>query len=104
MGYPEFVDSIVNADTDLGREIPDIFLMLYAYLLPAAEFIVGIMLLINKGTDRAYQIIALIYLTFIFGQEYNGNTSKVGTEYLPSLTALAVAYYANYKVTRGKSS
>lgn len=103
MGYVEFVDSIVHADTILAGEIPSFLLIIYAYLLPIAELVAGILLIVNKQVSRAYQVIALVYLTFIFGQEYNGNTSKVGTEYLPSLVALSIAYYTYHKSSKEKA-
>lgn len=102
MGYGNFVESMVTADTLLAKEIPDVFLMIYAYLLPLAELLAGVLLLFNKYTKEAYQLIALMYLTFILGQQYDGNTAKVGTEYLPSLVALAVAYWTHHKVAAGK--
>lgn len=93
MGYTGFADSLVSGDTLIAQEIPSIILYIYGLLLPAAELIAGILLLINKYVKEAYVLIAWMYLTFVFGQQYNGNTAKVGTEYLPSLVALSVAFF-----------
>jgi hypothetical protein len=42
-----------------------------------------------------------MYLTFIFGQQYDGNTSKVGTEYLPGLLTLCVAVFFAARAGKG---
>lgn len=97
MGYGGFAESLVAADDLMAKEIPHFILYAYGYLLPAAELIAGVLLLFNKYVKVAYMIIAAIYLSFIFGQEYNGNTAKVGNEYLPGLLALVAAYYLNHK-------
>lgn len=98
MGYGGFAESLVaNADSLFSNEIPDIFLYIYGWIIPGLEFVVGLMLLLDKGTRTAYKLVAIIYLSFILGQQYDGNTSKVGTEYLPSLVALVVAYYTYHK-------
>ena len=97
MGYGGFAESLVTADTLLAKEMPHFILYLYGYLLPAAELIAGVLLAINKHTRYAYALIAVIYLTFIFGQMYNLNTAKIGTEYFPSLIALSLAVYLDEK-------
>lgn len=102
MGYGGFADSIVSADNLLAKEVPSFLLYIYGYLLPAAELVAGLLLLFNKYTKAAYIIIATIYLSFIFGQEYNGNTSKVGNEYLPAMIALVLSYYLTHKVEEAK--
>ena len=78
MGYGGFAESLVTADTLIAQELPAFLLYAYGYIIPALELVVGLMLLANKYTKTAYQIIGIIYLSFIFGQQYNGNTSKVG--------------------------
>lgn len=96
MGIPEFADSIVGGAMNtelLAGEIPSIALYIYGLLLPVAEMLAGILLLLNKKVREAYVIIALIYLSFIFGQMYSGNTGKIGTDYLPSLMALTFAVF-----------
>ncbi|MFT7016327.1 MAG: hypothetical protein ACJATX_000286 [Candidatus Paceibacteria bacterium] len=97
MGYGGFAESLVNGDTLFAKELPDFLLYAYGYVIPALEFIIGAMLLLNKKTKLAYQIMAGIYLSFIIGQQYDGNTSKVGNEYLPALLTLVVAYYTYHK-------
>lgn len=88
MGYGGFAESLVTADTLMAKEIPHMLLLAYGYVLPAAELIVGVLLLANKYVREAIAVIAIIYLTFVFGQMYNLNTAKIGTEYFPSLLAL----------------
>lgn len=100
MGYGGFAESLVGADNHVAREIPHFLLYIYGYLLPAAELIAGLLLIFNKHTKIAYNLIAVIYLSFIFGQEYNGNTSKVGNEYLPAMVALVVSYYLTCQVEK----
>lgn len=100
MGIPEFATSITEGAMNtelLANEIPHILLYVYGLALPFVEFIAGFLLLINKYVREAYIMIALTYLSFIFGQMYSGNTSKIGTDYLPSLTALSIAVYAREK-------
>ena len=97
MGYTGFADALIAGDGHLASEFPGAALYVYGLLLPAAELIAGALLLVNKYVDEAYALIALMYLTFIFGQQYDGNTSKVGTEYLPSLLALSAAVYFHKK-------
>jgi uncharacterized membrane protein YphA (DoxX/SURF4 family) len=90
MGIPEFAQGLMAGESLVAQEIPDVLLLAYGYVLPLAELAAGVMLLLNKYTKEAYALIALIYLTFVFGQMYNGNTVKVGMEYFPSLIALAM--------------
>lgn len=98
MGYGGFAEALVtNPDSLLSQEFPSALLYLYGWIIPGLELLVGLMLLFDRGTRTAYKLVALIYLTFIFGQQYDGNTAKVGTEYLPSMVALAVGYYAYHK-------
>ncbi len=97
MGYGGFAEGLVAAEDLLSAEIPHALLYAYGYIIPAAEFIFGVMLLFNFHAKKAYLGIALIYLSFVFGQQYNGNTAKVGTEYLPSLLVLVAAYYMHHK-------
>ena len=101
MGYGGFAESLVaNADSLFAQELPSFLIYLYGWALPAIEMIVGLMLLFNKKTVLAYKVVALIYLSFILGQQYDGNTAKVGTEYLPSMVALAVGYFAYAKTPK----
>lgn len=96
MGIPEFADSIVGGAMGtelLAGEMPAIALYAYGLVLPVVEMIAGILLLINIKVREAYALIALTYLSFIFGQMYSGNTGKIGTDYLPSLTALTLAVF-----------
>ncbi len=78
----------------LAREIPGFLLYGYGLGLPFMELAAGILLLVNRHVRIAFALIAGIYLSFIFGQMYSGNTGKVGTDYLPSLVALCVAVFA----------
>ena len=89
-GYGSFADGLVLS---MGESFPEWLLLVYGYILPAVEIIVGICLLINKKTKLAYQVVGAIYLSFILGQQIAGNTGAVGAEYLPSLLALVVGYY-----------
>ena len=93
MGYTGFADALVGGDGNLAAEIPNIILYVYGLIIPAAELLAGAALLANKYVQEAYTAIALMYLSFIFGQMYDGNTSKVGTEYFPSLVALCLAVF-----------
>ena len=103
MGYGGFAEGLVsNADSLLAGELPSGLLYLYGGIIPAAELLAGLALLFNRYTQKAYIAIAFIYLSFVFGQQYDGNTAKVGTEYLPSLVALVLAYWMHWK-TENKS-
>ena len=97
MGYTGFAEAIVAGDGYLANEIPYLFLYVYGLALPAAELAAGIALLANKYVREAYAGIALMYLTFIFGQQYDGETGKVGTEYLPALVALTIGVFMREK-------
>ena len=97
LGYGGFAEGLVNGDSLFAKELPDFLLYAYGYIIPGLELVVGVLLLVNKYTKTAYQIIAAIYLSFIFGQQYDGNTSKVGNEYLPALLTLVTAYYLHHK-------
>lgn len=93
MGYPGFAESLLAADDLIAGEIPHIILYIYGLVLPAAELLAGVGLLLNKYVKEAYFTIGVIYLTFVFGQMYNGNTGKIGTDYLPSLVALSLGVF-----------
>ena len=97
MGYGGFAESIVNSDTLFAKELPDFLLYAYGYILPGLELLIGLLLLANRYTKYAYHLAALVYLSFIFGQQYDGNTSKVGNEYLPALLTMTVGYYYYHK-------
>ena len=97
MGYPGFAESLVAADDLIAGEIPSIALYIYGLALPAAELASGAALLLNKYVKEAYFTIGVIYLTFIFGQMYNGNTGKIGTDYMPSLVALTMGVFMWHK-------
>ncbi|MBT4119596.1 MAG: DoxX family membrane protein [Candidatus Peribacter sp.] len=103
MGLTGFADNLVGGDGHLAQEIPSIALYIYGLALPIAEFVAGLVLLLNKHVKEAYFAIAVMYLTFIFGQQYDGNTSKVGTEYLPGLLTLSLAVFFTVKSGKGKS-
>lgn len=102
MGFTGFADAIISGDGHLAQEFPSIILYIYGLVLPIAEFAAGLLLLLNKHVKEAYFAVAVMYLTFIFGQQYDGNTSKVGTEYLPALLALSLAVFFNAKAGKGK--
>lgn len=107
MGIPEFATSLTEGAMGteiLANEIPNFLLYAYGWVLTFAELAAGIMLLLNKKVQEAYTIIALIYLSFIFGQMYSGNTSKIGTDYLPSLVALCLAVFAHIKMGSAKKN
>jgi len=110
MGIPEFADSVAGGAMGtelLAGEMPPIVLYIYglalpvvemvAGVLPVVEMVAGVLLLINVKVREAYVLIALTYLSFIFGQMYSGNTGKIGTDYLPSLTALTLAVFFREK-------
>lgn len=97
MGFTGFADAIVSGDGQLAQEIPSVVLYIYGLALPIAEFGAGLCLLLNKHIKEAYFAIAIMYLTFIFGQQYDGNTAKVGTEYLPALLTLSLAVFFTIK-------
>ncbi len=94
MGLGGYAASLTGGDTLIAQEFPTVVLTVYGLILPWAELLAGLMLLFNKKVLTGYQIIAVIYLSFVFGQMYNLNTSKIGTEYIPSFLALSLAYYA----------
>lgn len=93
MGLTGYAEDLVAGDALINQEFPLILLYIYGIVLPIAELAVGVLLLMNMQVDKVYFAIGLIYLTFILGQQYNGNTSKVGTEYIPSLLALSFAFF-----------
>ena len=90
MGYPGFAEALVSGDDLIAQELPNVVLYIYGLALPAAELLAGGALLVNRYVKEAYFTIAVIYLSFIFGQMYNGNTGKIGTDYMPSLVALTM--------------
>ncbi len=93
MGYFGFADMLINGEGLMAQEIPSFILYIYGALTPAIEFIAGALLILNKKPKIAYSIAALFYLSFVFGQMYDGNAVKVGTEYIPSLLAVVVGYW-----------
>jgi uncharacterized membrane protein YphA (DoxX/SURF4 family) len=97
MGYTGFADGLIAADTNLANDLPAIVLYGYGLLLPVAEILAGLLLLARKHVYFAYTLVAVMYLTFVFGQMYNGNTPKIGTEYIPALLAVSVAYFFEKK-------
>ncbi len=103
MGYFGFAESLVSGDGLMAQEIPNFLLYIYGALTPAAELLAGVLLLINKKPKIAYGIAALFYLSFIFGQMYDGNTVKVGTEYIPSLLAVVVGYWLTDYINQHKA-
>ncbi len=98
VGIPNFIDGmILNPDNLTAQEIPNWILSAYGYIIPWVELAAGIFLLIDRYTKVAYTVVAFTYVSFIFGQMYNGNTGKIGTEYIPSLMATVAAYYMHEK-------
>ena len=100
MGIPQFADALVDGGLNtelLASEMPSILIYIYGLALPVVEMVAGILLLINVRIREAYTLVGLTYLTFIFGQMYSGNTSKIGTDYLPSLVALSLAVFFREK-------
>ena len=93
MGYGGFADSLLMGDTLLAAEAPSMLILAYGLILPGIELLVGAALLLDYNVKYAYIAIGFIYLSFVFGQMYNGNTVKVGTEYFPSILALIAAFY-----------
>jgi uncharacterized membrane protein YphA (DoxX/SURF4 family) len=102
MGFTGFADALVAGDGQLAQEVPNIALYVYGLALPVLEFGAGLGLLLKKYVKEAYFTIAILYLTFIFGMQYDGNTAKVGTEYLPGLLTLSVAVFFTAKAGKGK--
>jgi hypothetical protein len=101
LGYTGYADGLIAGRGLLATEFPEMILYLYGLALPAAEMIAGILLLTNRHVQEGYALIGIMYLTFVFGQMYDGNTAKVGTEYMPSLIALTMAVFFEWRV-RGK--
>lgn len=99
-GYTAFAESLANPieESLLRNDLGFPILYLYGIMLPALELLAGVMLILDKYSHLAYELIAFIYLSFIFGQAYNGNASTIGSEYLPSLLALSFAYAAHMRV------
>lgn len=93
MGYLGFADKLVAGDGLMAQEIPHFLLYAYGAVTPALELLAGVLLLLNKKVKLAYTIAALFYISFIFGQMYDGNTPKIGTEYIPSLLAVIAGYW-----------
>jgi len=102
MGYTGFADALVAGDGHLAMEVPFYITYVYGLVIPGAELLAGTALLLNKHVREAYSAIALIYLSFVFGQMYDGNTSKVGTEYMPTLVALVLAVFFRERAKKGK--
>ena len=93
MGYGGFAESLIMGDTLLAKDAPPILLLSYGLLLPGLELFIGVALLLDYHVRDAYVVIGIIYLSFIFGSMYNGNTVKIGTEYFPSILALIAAHH-----------
>ena len=98
MGYADFVDLMVAGEMlpRLAGDAPDILIQIFAYVLPVAELIVGLLLLFNLYTKEAYIGLAVIFLIFTFGQMYEGspeNLNIVMTEYFTTLLATVVAFH-----------
>ncbi len=88
---------ILDEATHMAQEIPHFLLYIYGYSIPFIELLAGVLLLINRYTKVAYTIVAFTYISFVGGQMYNGDTAKIGTEYMPSLLAVVAAYYMHEK-------
>ena len=93
MGYFGFAESLVTSEGLLAQELPHALLYAYGAITPALELLAGVLLLVNKKVKLGYAIVALFYVSFIFGQMYDGNTPKIGTEYIPSLLAVIAGYF-----------
>ncbi len=92
--FDGFLDSMVlNPENLITQEIPNFLLYIYGYLIPFVELAAGLSLLFNVFTHFGFTVVAFTYISFVFGQMYNGNTSKIGTEYIPSLLAVIAAYW-----------
>ena len=100
MGYTGFAEALIAGEGNLANEIPHMVLYAYGLALPALELLAGVLLLAKRYVQEAYGLVALIYLTFVFGQQYDGNTAKVGTEYIPSIMALALAYVLYHRASK----
>ncbi len=98
MGIGEFTNAMVlNPDTLLAQDVPAWILQVYGYSIAWIELAAGVLLLFDRYTKVAYTVVAFSYISFILGQMYNGNTAKIGTEYMPSLLAVVAAYYMHEK-------
>ena len=94
MGIGPFVNGmILNPETLVAQEIPDFLLVLYGYGLPWAELIAGTLLLFDRYTKIAYAAIAAIYLSFVFGQAYNGAGTVISEQYMASILAVIAGYW-----------
>lgn len=96
MGYGGFASMIVGNGGNLASEAPAVLLYIYGYLLPAAELLAGVLLLFNKYTKHAFALVALMYLSFVFGQMYDGNGSEM-TGYLVALLAATAGFHLHDK-------
>lgn len=103
MGYFGFAEKLVDGEGLMAQEIPHFLLYLYGALTPALEMLAGVLLLLNKKVKLGYTIAALFYISFIFGQMYDGNTPKIGTEYIPSLLAVIAGYWFSDHLEKGRS-
>lgn len=104
MGIGGFAEVLVSADDMLAREVPVGLLRLYGRLVPLVEFSVGVFLILGVFVRWTYAAVAVLYLSFIFGQVFNGNVSIVGAEYFPTLVALVLAFYLYERVSVEESS
>ena len=101
MGYAGFAEGLIAKEGSLmAAELPSIVLLVYGYALPALELVAGVLLLANKYVKEAYALVALMYLSFVFGQMYDGNTGKIGTDYIPSLAALSFAVFFHVRAEK----
>ena len=97
MGYVGFADGLVNSNSLLVSELPPVTVYLYGLLLPITELLIGMLLIVNRYKREVYTLIGFVYLTFVFGQMYNGNTEKIGVEYIPSIIALVLLVWCEIK-------
>jgi uncharacterized membrane protein YphA (DoxX/SURF4 family) len=99
MGLPEFAAILTGGEGNMATEFPAVVLQAYGYVLPIVEMLAGLLLLVGtkKHARFGFGLAALIYLSFIFGQAYDGNFAVVGNEYLPSMLALFFAFHLHKK-------
>ena len=98
MGLGNFTNAmILNPDNLTTQEIPNFLLQIYGYSIAWVELAAGVLLLFDRYTKIAYTIVAFTYLSFIFGQVYNGDEAIIGSQYMPSLLAVVAGYWMHEK-------
>lgn len=102
MGYGGFAEMLVGGEGNFAKEVPAVLTQIYGYILPAAELLAGVLILsgCKKHSKYGYGLAGLIYLSFVFGQAYDGNFSVIGGEYFPSMLALFFAWHLSKKAAK----